>query len=157
MTLWSSMVITGTRHQIFFSGDTGLTTQYKEIAERFGSFDLVMLEVGAHHPFWGDIHLGPNNALTAHKFLGSGALMPVHWGTFSLALHAWHERPETLLRLSTEKPIQLFMPALGTPAEPAEDRPVETWWRTPQLLREGPKPPVAETARLSRKLPWPLD
>ncbi len=57
-TLWSSMVVRSERHAVFFSGDTGLTTEYATIRERLGPFDLVMLEVGAFHPAWGDIHLG---------------------------------------------------------------------------------------------------
>ena len=64
-TLWSSFVVRGPRHAFFFSGDTGLTPEYAEIRERLGPFDLVMLEVGAFHPAWGDIHLGPENALEA--------------------------------------------------------------------------------------------
>ena len=74
-TLWSSMVIETPRHKVFFSGDTGLTTEYESIRERFGRFDLVMLEVGAFHPSWGDIHLGPENALKALELLGGGAFM----------------------------------------------------------------------------------
>src|SRR5580704_12198037 len=45
-TLWSSMVIRSSRHAVFFSGDSGLTTEYSTISERPGPFDLVMLEVG---------------------------------------------------------------------------------------------------------------
>ncbi len=40
-------------------GDTGLTTEYRSIRERLGPFHLVLLEVGAFHPAWGDIHPGP--------------------------------------------------------------------------------------------------
>ncbi len=79
-TLWSSMVIRSDHHAVFFSGDTGLTTEYETIRERLGPFDLVMLEVGAFHPAWGDMHLGPENALQALKMLGGGAFLPVHWG-----------------------------------------------------------------------------
>ncbi|MEI2623294.1 MAG: MBL fold metallo-hydrolase [Giesbergeria sp.] len=96
-TLWSSLVIASPRHRVFFSGDTGLTTEYARIRERFGPFDLVMLEVGAFHPTWGDIHLGPENALKALDLLGGGAFLPVHWGTFNLAMHDWDEPAETLL------------------------------------------------------------
>ena len=99
-TLWSSIVIRSERHAVFFSGDTGLTTEYQTIRERLGPFDLVMLEVGAFHPAWGDIHLGPENALKALTLLGGGAFLPVHWGTFSLAMHAWDQPAETLLRLA---------------------------------------------------------
>jgi L-ascorbate metabolism protein UlaG (beta-lactamase superfamily) len=66
-TLWSSMVIRSQRHAVFFSGDTGLTTEYQTIRERLGPFDLVMLEVGAFHLAWGDIHLGPNNRITSFQ------------------------------------------------------------------------------------------
>ena len=98
-TLWSSFVIQGPRHRVFFSGDTGLTSEYQDIRARLGPFDLVMLEVGAYHPAWGDIHLGPENALQALTLLGGGAFLPVHWGTFNLAMHAWDEPAETLLAL----------------------------------------------------------
>lgn len=49
--------------KVFFSGDTGLTPEFAAVGERFGPFDLVMLEIGAWHPAWGTIHLGPENAL----------------------------------------------------------------------------------------------
>ena len=45
-----------------------------------------MLEVGAFHPAWGDIHLGPEHALEALQLLGGGKFLPVHWGTFNLAV-----------------------------------------------------------------------
>ena len=82
---------------MFFSGDTGLTTEYEAIRERLGPFDLVMLEVGGLHPSWGDMHLGPENALKALSLLGGGAFLPIHWGTFSLAMHAWDQPAEVLL------------------------------------------------------------
>jgi len=72
-TLWSSMVVQSEQHRVFFSGDTGLTSEYAAIREHFGPFDLVMLEVGAFHPAWGDIHLGPENALKALQHLGGGS------------------------------------------------------------------------------------
>src|SRR5258708_7433774 len=75
-TLWSSMVIRSQRHAVFFSGDTGLTTEYQAIRERLGPFDLIMLEVGAYHPAWGDMHLRPENALKAHALLAGGASPP---------------------------------------------------------------------------------
>ena len=64
-TLWSSLVMRGPRHGVFFSGDTGLSTEYQTIAQRLGPFDLALLEVGAWYPAWGDMHLGPDNELQA--------------------------------------------------------------------------------------------
>jgi L-ascorbate metabolism protein UlaG (beta-lactamase superfamily) len=139
-TLWASFAIRSARHSAFFSGDTGLTTEYRTIAERLGRFDLVMLEVGAFHPTWGDIHLGPENALKALELLGGGAFLPVHWGTFNLAMHAWDEPPETLLELAPSQGVQLLMPRLGEAVEPAQAERVLPWWR------EGQPPRDARTA-----------
>ena len=130
-TLWSSFVLRADEHSVFFSGDTGLTTEYQSIRERLGPFDLVMLEVGAFHPGWGDMHLGPENALKALELLGGGAFLPVHWGTFSLAMHAWDEPVETLLRLTQNTATQLLLPRLGEPVEPVLAERVDTWWRQP--------------------------
>ncbi|NNC22080.1 hypothetical protein HJC22_40950 [Corallococcus exiguus] len=128
-TLWASWVLTTDKHRLFFSGDTGLTTEFEEIGRRCGPFDLVMLEVGAFHPSWGGIHLGPENALKAHAMLGGGTLMPVHWGTFNLALHAWDEPVETLVKLATEQQVRLFTPGLGRSLEPSRVEGVTPWWR----------------------------
>ena len=153
-TLWSSWVITGSRHKAFFSGDTGLTTEYAQTRERLGPFDLVMLEIGAFHPAWGNIHLGPENALAAHGLLGGGPLLPIHWGTFNLALHAWDEPVETLLRLApTTSP--LLLPRLGEPVEPSRDHRIDTWWRGIDTALAA-KPAEAAT-EYPREMPWPLD
>ena len=128
-TLWSSMVIRGERHAVFFSGDTGLTTQYADILARLGPFDLVMLEIGAFHPSWGDIHLGPAHALEAHALLGGAPFLPVHWGTFSLGVHDWDEPIETLLTLASKRDASLLLPRLGEPTEPARGPLESPWWR----------------------------
>jgi L-ascorbate metabolism protein UlaG (beta-lactamase superfamily) len=154
-TLWSSWVITGDRHKVFFSGDTGLTPEYAETRARTGPFDLVMLEIGAFHPAWSSIHLGPENALKAHALLGGGALLPVHWGTFNLGLHPWDDPIETLVRLAPRSDARLVLPKLGEPVEPAHDRRVDAWWRAVDA-RGRSSPAVPETS-LPKEMPWPID
>jgi L-ascorbate metabolism protein UlaG (beta-lactamase superfamily) len=129
LTLWSSFIVRGPKHAVFFSGDTGLTTEYEQIRDKLGPFDLVMLEVGAFHPAWGDIHLGPENALQAWSLLGGGSFLPVHWGTFNLAMHAWDEPAEDLVELASSKNAPLVMPLLGAPVEPSRVEKVVPWWR----------------------------
>jgi len=156
-TLWSSMVIRAALHAVFFSGDTGLTTEYSAIRDRLGPFDLVMLEVGAFHPAWGDIHLGPEHALEALQLLGGGVFLPVHWGTFSLAMHAWDQPAEALLGAAPKLTTPLLMPRLGEPVEPAQDYKVSPWWREvdqPKLIERPPEPAVAA---LPKEMPWPFD
>jgi L-ascorbate metabolism protein UlaG (beta-lactamase superfamily) len=128
-TLWSSWVITSENRRLFFSGDTGLTPEFAAVRERFGRFDLVMLEIGAWHPAWGEIHLGPQNALRAFEALGGGTLLPIHWGTFDLALHAWDEPAETLLALAERARARVLTPLLGKPFEPAHVETPTAWWR----------------------------
>jgi L-ascorbate metabolism protein UlaG (beta-lactamase superfamily) len=128
-TLWASWVIESERRKVFFSGDTGLTPEFEKIGRLHGPFDLVMLEVGAFHPAWGTIHLGPENALTAFSMLGGRALLPVHWGTFNLAMHDWNEPAETLLTLSRQRGARILTPRLGAAFEPEKVEGPEPWWR----------------------------
>ena len=156
-TLWSSLVIRTPKHSVFFSGDTGLTNEYTTIRERFGRFDLVMLEVGAFHPSWGDIHLGPENALEAHALLGGGAFLPVHWGTFSLALHDWDAPAETLIALGPKQGVQLVMPRLGEAVEPSRVESVTPWWREVDARGRGRAPSEPVPMTLPKAMPWPVD
>jgi L-ascorbate metabolism protein UlaG (beta-lactamase superfamily) len=156
-TLWSSLVIRSQRHGVFFSGDTGLTTEYQTIRERLGPFDLVMLEVGAFHPAWGDIHLGPEHALEALALLGGGPFLPIHWGTFSLAMHAWDQPAEALLALGPKVSAQLVMPRLGEPVEPAHTESVQPWWRSVDRTAREPEPVTPVPTTLPKAMPWPID
>jgi len=90
-----------------------------------------MLEIGAYHPAWGDIHLGPDNAAEAFGAMGGrGLLMPIHWGLFNLALHAWDQPVERMLELEAERGLLLWLPVPGEPTEVLAAQPVRSmWWR----------------------------
>jgi L-ascorbate metabolism protein UlaG (beta-lactamase superfamily) len=129
-TLWSSFHLRGATHSVFDGADTGLTREYIDIARRLGPFDLVALEIGAYHPSWGDIHMGPDNALAAYAMLGSGAFLPIHWGTFNLAVHPWDEPAETVFRRAPALAVPLVTPKLGEAFEPSRAETPDPWWRT---------------------------
>jgi L-ascorbate metabolism protein UlaG (beta-lactamase superfamily) len=114
-TLWSSFAIKTPAHNIYFGADSGWFDGFKEIGEVYGPFDLTMLEVGAYNPGWADIHMGPENAAKAHIALQGKLLMPIHWGTFNLSLHAWKEPVEKILQQAAAQNIQLFLPKPGEP------------------------------------------
>src|SRR5450432_2218024 len=156
-TLWSSFVVRGPKHSVFFSGDTGLTPEYSAIRQHFGAFDLVMLEVGAFHEAWGDIHLGPEHALDARQLLGGGKSLPGHWGTFNLAIHAWDEPAETLLRLAPERGVELVMPLLGEAVEPARALSINPWWRAVAALESKRHDGRASTSEELPTLPPAAD
>jgi L-ascorbate metabolism protein UlaG (beta-lactamase superfamily) len=129
LTLWSSWVLESERRRIFFSGDTGPTAEFADIGRRFGRFDLIMLEIGAWHPAWGNIHLGPAAALDGFAQLGGGTLLPIHWGTFDLALHPWDEPADTLLSLAAPRAARVITPPLGRVVEPDRLEGATPWWR----------------------------
>lgn len=146
-TLWASWVIESARRKVFFSGDTGLTPEFEAIGRAYGPFDLVMLEIGAYHPTWGAIHLGPENALEAFRMLGGGTLLPVHWGTFSLGFHAWNDPAETLLDLAAARGARIITPRLGAAVEPEQLDGPTPWWR--EVLSRRERAEATATARIA--------
>jgi L-ascorbate metabolism protein UlaG (beta-lactamase superfamily) len=130
-TLWGSFVIEGPEHRVYFGADSGWWEGFGEIAAQYGGFDLTMLEIGAFHPLWATIHLGPDNAARAYEAMQGrgGVLMPIHWGLFNLALHAWKEPVERIVELAEERGFGLWLPEPGEPTEVV--RGVErrsAWW-----------------------------
>jgi L-ascorbate metabolism protein UlaG (beta-lactamase superfamily) len=127
-TLWSAFVIKTSGHNIFFGADSGWFDGFYEIGKVFGPFDLTMLEIGAYNENWADIHMGPGNAAKAHMALQGKLMMPIHWGTFNLALHAWKEPVERLIKIAEEANIKLFLPKPGEPTEVTGQAYNSKWW-----------------------------
>jgi L-ascorbate metabolism protein UlaG (beta-lactamase superfamily) len=135
-TLWSAFVLKGPKHTVYFGADSGWWEGFAEIGVAYGPFDLAMLEIGAFDVMWEGIHLGPDGAARAFEALGSadperrGLMMPIHWGLFDLALHAWRQPIERLVELATEKQIKLWVPEPGRPREVVEGVELRSdWWR----------------------------
>ena len=130
-TLWGSYVLQGSQHRVYFGADSGWWEGFAQIAKRFGPFDLTMLEIGAFNELWQNIHLGPDNAAKAFQVMGGkGLLMPIHWGLFDLALHAWKQPIERMVEVAKELGIGLWSPEPGRPTEVVARQPLlETWWK----------------------------
>ncbi len=127
-TLWTSFVITGPQHRVYYGADSGEWPGFAEIGREYGPFDLTMLEIGAYNALWADIHMGPDGAARTFQSLGgTGLLMPIHWALFDLALHAWRQPIERMLAIDN---LPLFSPEPGMPTEIAPDAEVRSeWWR----------------------------
>ena len=128
-TLWASFVIDGPSHRIFHSGDSGPWDGFAEVGAQHGPFDLTMVKIGAYGPTWPDIHLDPEQAVATHVALRGRLLLPIHWGTFNLAFHAWDEPAERVVAAAREAGVALVMPRPGESIEPCEPPPVTEWWR----------------------------
>jgi len=128
-TLWASLVLRGADHSVYFGADSGLWEGFAEIGAAYGPFDLTMLEIGAFNEFWKNIHMGPDGAATAFRAIGGGGLlMPIHWGLFDLALHAWRQPIERLVELADG--LKLWAPEPGKPTEVVRGVEVRSgWWR----------------------------
>jgi L-ascorbate metabolism protein UlaG (beta-lactamase superfamily) len=127
-TLWASFALIGPEHRVYYGADSGEWYGFPEIGERFGPFDLTMLEIGASDPLWADIHMGPEGAVRSFKALGNhGLLMPIHWGLFDLALHPWQQPMEKLVAVED---LKLWSPTPGAPTEVIRGEELRSsWWR----------------------------
>jgi len=128
-TLWASWVIQSEQHKLFYSGDTGYFDGFKTIGEKFGPFDLTIMENGAYDKDWAEVHMTPEQTLQAHLDLRGKALMPVHNATFDLALHAWYEPLERLSELAQEQWVPLVTPMIGQAIPLAQLTETTAWWR----------------------------
>jgi len=90
-TLWSSFVFEFDSIKYFIGGDSGYDNHFKMISEKFGEFDLAVLECGQYNKNWPYIHMMPEEVVQASIDLKARKTLPVHWSKFSLALHEWHE------------------------------------------------------------------
>ncbi len=154
-TLWAGYALVGPEHRVFFSGDTGLFSALQTIGERYGPFDLTMFEVGAYDRDWPDWHLGPENAVTAHRWVRGEVLMPIHWGLWNLALHGWTEPIERVLVAVEERGVPVVAPRPGASFELEPLPTLERWWPDvpwdsaevhPIVTRGLRDPPVADPA-----------
>ncbi|MCL6299664.1 MBL fold metallo-hydrolase [Streptomyces kronopolitis] len=146
-TLWSSWVVAGPDHRIFHSGDTGYFPGFAEIGAAHGPFDATMIQIGAYSDFWPrnhasdtrhpgmwpDIHMNPEQGVRSHVDLQGGTpggvLLPIHWGTFNLALHPWAEPADWTLTAARKAGVSTVHPRPGEPFEPADPPAVYPWWR----------------------------
>jgi L-ascorbate metabolism protein UlaG (beta-lactamase superfamily) len=140
-TLWCGFAVTGSRHRVYYSGDTALFDEFIRIGERLGPFDLTMIEVGAYDRHWTDVHLGPEQALRVHQMVRGKILLPVHWGLFSLGFHGWTEPIERVLAAAAKLGVTVAVPRPGESIQPSQVPPVQRWW--PDLpWRNGEEYPI---------------
>lgn len=127
-TLWSGWSIAGPEHRVYYSGDTAMFPGFTEIGERLGPFDLTLIEIGSYNKMWSDVHVGPEQAVQAHRMVRGKLLFPVHWATFNLALHNWTEPAERLIVASNQFDVPIVIPKPGESVLPDAPSTVTRWW-----------------------------
>lgn len=129
-TFWASWVIRSGGERIYFSGDTGYFGGFREIGERFGPFDIALMENGAYDGYWPSMHLSPEQTVQAFRDLRARTLYLVHNSTFDLAFHPWREPLDRVADLAQREGIALATPEIGEPLTLGRPRENRLWWKT---------------------------
>ncbi|QOJ30440.1 MAG: MBL fold metallo-hydrolase [Ignavibacteriales bacterium] len=128
-TLWGAWIIQGKTKKIYFSGDSGYGPHFKETGEKFGPFDIAMLECGQYNERWKAFHMMPEETAQAAADLGAKVFIPIHWGSFTLALHSWKDPIERVTAKAEELKIPVATPMIGERIVLEKDEyPVARWW-----------------------------
>ena len=71
---------------IYFVGDTGYFSAFKELANQF-NIDYVLMPIGAYEPEWfmKESHINPEDSIKAFLELNGSYFIPMHYGAYRLA------------------------------------------------------------------------
>ena len=89
-TLWGGFVISGPSGNVFYSGDTGYGPHFKEIARRFSPVRAAILPISpfqpgqSKEPRHNSLHMGPMEAVQAHRDLNARVSIAAHFQVFQL-------------------------------------------------------------------------
>jgi len=128
-SLWVSYVLTTPTMKIYIGGDSGYGPHFKKIGEKFGPFDLAILENGQYNEGWKYIHMMPGENLQAALDLGAKRLFTVHNSKFVLNVSPWKEPLEKIVELNKKIKIPLITPMIGQQVNLKDNTEKFThWW-----------------------------
>lgn len=131
-SLWLSYSICTSKRKLYLGGDSGYGPHFKDIGNRFGPFDLVVLECGQYNPDWKYIHLLPEQFFPASSDLRAKNVLPVHHSKFSLALHSWDAPLKTISALRQHNSPSLLTPKIGQKINLDLPQHQTPWWEKVQ-------------------------
>ena len=98
------------------------------IGDKFGEFDLAILECGQYGVNWPNIHMLPEETVKAARELHAKMLMPVHWAKFALSVHPWNEPPKRLMAAAKIEQQSFVIPKIGEAYTIGVDYTQTIWW-----------------------------
>ena len=129
-TLWTSYVLQTSKYKIFIGGDGGYDKHFKEIGDKFGPFDIAMLESGQYNKFWRNIHLMPNEIINSAIDLITKRLFTVHNSKFKLAQHPWDEPLNSIIENNKSVNMNIVTPKIGEKVNLQDsNQQFEYWWK----------------------------
>lgn len=129
-TLWGSWIIASDERSVYFSGDGGYGEHFAEIGEKYGPFDIALMECGQYNKLWKDVHLSPEQTVLAGQDVKAELIVPVHWGSFSLAPHSWTDPIERFTAEAKKQNVKYATPQMGEAVVLGDDNlPLSEWWK----------------------------
>jgi L-ascorbate metabolism protein UlaG (beta-lactamase superfamily) len=127
-TLWVSFVLKTPSRKIYISGDTGYDTHFKSIGDKYGPFDLAILECGQYNEYWSAIHMMPEETVQAGIDLRAAKILPGHWSKFSLSLHDWDEPIIRVTEYGRKRKVPVIHPMIGEAVNISGKINTVAWW-----------------------------
>lgn len=129
-TLWGGWVILGNENRIYTSGDGGYGPHFKEIGNKYGPFDITLMEGAQYDQRWAEIHMVPEQAVQANLDVNGETMILMHWGAFTLANHAWNEPIKRALEEANEREVNIIAPMIGETVllDSELQTPPVSWW-----------------------------
>lgn len=127
--LWASFVLSLNGRNIYIGGDSGYDTHFAEIGEKYGPFDMAILENGQYNKSWKHIHMMPEETVQAAADMKATRLVPVHWGKFSLSPHSWDDPIIRIFTAAKQKSMPLLHPMIGEATDLDAPASQKTWWK----------------------------
>lgn len=127
-TLWASFVVKTPSLKIFIAGDGGYDTHFSEIGNKYGPFDIAMLECGQYDPSWKYIHLMPEEVVQVSQDLHASSFMPVHWAKFQLGNHSWDDPIIRVNKVATFQNKAIICPMIGETVNLQDSSHFVNWW-----------------------------
>jgi L-ascorbate metabolism protein UlaG (beta-lactamase superfamily) len=86
--LWGGFMLVAGGLRVYFAGDTGYASLFRDVRQRLGPIDVALLPIGAYEPRWfmQPIHMNPAEAVQAHLDLEAAESIGMHFGTFQLTI-----------------------------------------------------------------------
>jgi L-ascorbate metabolism protein UlaG (beta-lactamase superfamily) len=114
-TLWGGYVLSGPSGDVYFAGDTGYGSHFREIARRFPRIRAAILPIAPFRPrpspetpspSGSAVHMGPREAVRAHRDLGTEVSLAAHFQIFQLGMEGFEDAVNELTLALKEDQLQ---------------------------------------------------